>query len=58
MIVQVNPTYPPYGETELNIERIISMSPKDNRICFEYVYWLLNDEDYQKVADAWREMFR
>ena len=58
MIIEVTPKYPPYGKTELNIDRIIAMSPEECRIYFEYVYWNLHRDDYQKVAEAWRNKFR
>ena len=55
MIIEVN--HPTYGKTELNVERIIGICPQKRWILFEEVYWPLNEEDFLKVADAWRETF-
>lgn len=55
MIVTVN--HPVYGVTELNVERVIAICPEKRRVLFERVVWELNEEDFQKVAEAWREMY-
>ena len=46
-----------YGETELNVSRVIAICPKKKWILFEDVYWPLSDEDFEKIADAWRQLF-
>ena len=55
MIVKVK--HDIYGETELNVSRVIAICPKKKWILFEDVYWPLSDEDFKKVADAWRQLF-
>lgn len=55
MIIEVN--HPDYGKTELNVERVIAICPLRRWILFESVYWPLNQADFDKVAEAWREMF-
>jgi hypothetical protein len=55
MIIEVD--HPTYGKTELNVERIIGICPQKRWILFEEVYWPLNQADFDKVADAWREIF-
>lgn len=55
MIVEVN--HPTYGKTELNVERVIAICPLKRWILFEDCYWPLEQADFDKVADAWREMF-
>lgn len=55
MIIEVN--HPEYGKTELNVERVIGICPQKRWILFESVYWPLSQADFDKVADAWREMF-
>lgn len=55
MIIEVK--HPTYGKTELNVERIIAICPEKKLVLFEDVYWPLSEEDFNKVADAWRETF-
>lgn len=55
MVIEVN--HPTYGKTELNVERVIGICPENRWILFEEVYWPLSKEDFDKVAEAWREMF-
>ena len=55
MIVEVN--HPEYGKTELNVERVIAICPLKRWILFENVSWPLSQADFDKVADAWRDMF-
>lgn len=55
MIIEVN--HPNYGKTELNVERVIAICPLKRWILFENVYWPLSQADFDKVAEAWREMF-
>jgi len=55
MIVEVN--YPDYGKTELNIDRIVAICPQKRCILFDSVYWPLSQDDFDKVAKAWRAMF-
>lgn len=55
MIIEVN--HPEYGKTELNVERVIGVCPQKRWILFESVYWSLSQADFDKVAEAWREMF-
>ena len=54
-IVKVNVTSPKYGETELNVERVIAVIPSKKRILFEDVYWDLSEEDFKKVYEAWKK---
>jgi hypothetical protein len=42
-----------YGDTELNIERILALVPNKRQILFEGVAWTLNEDDFNKVSDAW-----
>ena len=55
MIVEVN--HPIYGKTELNVARVIGICPHKNWVLFEQVYWPLNEADFIKVAQAWRELY-
>ena len=55
MIVTVD--HPIYGVTELNVERVIGICPAKRWILFERVWWELDEEDFQKVAEAWRELY-
>ena len=45
-----------YGETEVNIERIVALVPNKKQILFEGVAWTLNEDDFNKVSDAWHEL--
>lgn len=53
-ILKVNDSF--YGETEVNIERIVALVPNKKQILFEGVAWTLNEDDFNKVSDAWHEL--
>jgi hypothetical protein len=53
-IVSVNHTR--YGKTELNVERVIAVVPEKNMLLFEDVYWVLSEEDFDKVYEEWKEL--
>ena len=56
MIIEVN--HPTYGKTEFDLKRVIGICPQKRWILFESVYWPLNQADFDKVAEVWREMFK
>lgn len=49
---------PPYGELELNVERVIAIVPIRRKIIFENYVWDLEPEDFGKVYVAWDELKR
>lgn len=55
MIVEVN--HPIYGKTELNVARVIGICPHKSWVLFEQVYWPLNEADFIKVAQVWRDLY-
>ena len=46
----------PYMECELDVERVIALVPKENKLLFEYTFWTLNDEDFKKVSEVWHKL--
>ena len=56
MILEVH--HKVYGKCELNVSRVIALCPERKWILFEDTYWPLNDEDYSKVEEAFRKLFR
>lgn len=53
-IVSVN--HKTYGKTELNVERVIAVVPEKNMLLFEDVCWVLIEEDFDKVYEAWKDL--
>jgi hypothetical protein len=53
-IITVN--HKTFGEVELDIDRIIAIAPKNNGIIFENTVWKLDDDDFEKVRDAWNQL--
>lgn len=43
-------------ECELDVERVIALVPKENKLLFEYTFWILNDEDFKKVSEVWHKL--
>lgn len=55
MIVEIN--HPIYGRTELNVERVIAICPEINTLLFENIKWNLSEQDFNKVASIWRDLY-
>ena len=53
-IISVNVEHPRYGETEVNVERVIAVIPEKRRVLFEDVYWDLDDKNFKKLYQAWK----
>jgi len=51
-------THPQYGECELDVDRVIAIVPKKRQLLFECVIWTLNDDDFCKVSEIWRNRHR
>jgi len=52
----VTVTFDPYGECEVDVERVIALVPNKNKLLFEYAVWTLNDEDFKKVSEVWHKL--
>ena len=53
-IVSVN--HARYGKTELNVNHVIAVVPEKKMLLFEDVYWVLSEECFNKVYEAWKEL--
>lgn len=47
---------PYYGECELDVNRIIALVPEKRELLFESTYWILNQEDFDKVYELWHTL--
>ena len=39
----------------VNVDRIIAINPKKQRIYFESTFWDLDDNDFMAVCEAWSD---
>lgn len=53
-IVNVLVDKPMYGNTELDVERIVAVIPDQRRVLFENLIWELDQENFDKVYIAWK----
>lgn len=53
-IVRVSESH--YGECELDVRRVLALVPKKRMLLFENTYWILNQEDFDKVSDVWHSL--
>ena len=51
-------THPLYGECELDVDKVIAIVPMKRQLLFEYAIWTLNDDDFYKVSEIWRDRHR
>ena len=45
-----------YGEVELNVERVIAVIPRKRWLLFEDVFWKLDEENFNKVYEVWKQL--
>ena len=45
-----------YGECELDVDRVVALVPRKRMLLFEDTYWLLNQEDFDKVREIWHKL--
>ena len=43
------------GRCYVNVDRIIAVNPKKQRIYFESVFWDLDENDFMTVCEAWSD---
>ena len=55
-LITVEVQSPCYGICELDVERVIAIVPEKRWILFESVYWKLDKENFDRVAEAWRRL--
>jgi len=48
--------HPKYGTCELNVEKVIALAPEEHKLLFEYLYWKLEPDDFDKVSKVWHEI--
>lgn len=55
-IVEIKVKSPDYGYVELNVERVIAVSPYRRMLLFENIYWELDEENFDKVYEVWKRL--
>lgn len=45
-----------YGETELDVSKVIAVVPYKRMLLFENVRWYLNNDDFNNVYKLWTEI--
>ena len=53
-IVTVTTSY--YGVCKLDVNRVIALVPEKRMLLFESTYWILNQEDFDKVSEIWHKL--
>ena len=52
--VKLHVEHPNYGDVELNVDRVIAVSPEKHILIFEEVLWHLDAENFAKVYEVWK----
>ena len=45
-----------YGIVELDVDKVIALVADKRMLLFEYAYWVLDKEDFDKVSTIWHEL--